>query len=39
MIWIESPANSTWGITDIAAMAEIAEEIGAVIFPPPLSLC
>ena len=29
LIWIESPANPTWAITDIAAAAEIAHGAGA----------
>jgi cystathionine gamma-synthase len=29
LIWIESPANPTWCITDIAATAEIAHRAGA----------
>jgi cystathionine gamma-synthase len=29
LIWIESPANPTWAITDIAAAAEIARGAGA----------
>jgi cystathionine gamma-synthase len=29
LIWIESPANPTWAITDIAAAAEIAHAAGA----------
>jgi cystathionine gamma-synthase len=29
LIWIESPANPTWPITDIAAAAEIAHRAGA----------
>jgi cystathionine gamma-synthase len=29
LIWIESPANPTWAITDIAAAAEIAQRAGA----------
>ncbi len=29
LIWIETPANPLWGITDIAAVAAIAHEIGA----------
>ena len=31
MIWIETPANPTWDIIDIAACATIAHEAGAVI--------
>jgi cystathionine gamma-synthase len=29
LVWIESPANPTWAITDIAAAAEIAHRAGA----------
>jgi cystathionine gamma-synthase len=29
LLWIESPANPTWAITDIAAAAEIAHRAGA----------
>jgi cystathionine gamma-synthase len=29
LVWIESPANPTWAITDIAAAAEIAHGTGA----------
>jgi len=29
LIWIESPANPTWAITDIAAAAEVAHGAGA----------
>jgi cystathionine gamma-synthase len=31
LIWIETPANPTWEITDIAAAAAIAREVGAVV--------
>ncbi len=31
LIWIESPANPTWAITDIAAAAEIAHRAGALL--------
>ncbi|QJR15259.1 trans-sulfuration enzyme family protein [Usitatibacter palustris] len=31
LIWIETPANPTWDITDIAAAATIAREVGAVL--------
>jgi cystathionine gamma-synthase len=31
LIWIETPANPTWDITDIAAASEIAREIGAIV--------
>jgi cystathionine gamma-synthase len=31
LIWIETPSNPLWGITDIAAVAEIAHAGGAVL--------
>ena len=31
LIWIETPANPTWDITDIAAAGEIAREVGAIL--------
>ncbi len=31
VIWIETPANPTWDITDIAAASEIAREVGALV--------
>jgi cystathionine gamma-synthase len=31
LIWIETPANPTWEITDIAAAGEIAREAGAIL--------
>ena len=31
LIWIESPANPTWDITDIAAASELAREVGAIV--------
>ena len=31
LIWVETPANPTWEITDIAAAAEIAHGVGAVL--------
>jgi len=31
LIWIETPANPTWEITDIAAAAAIAREVGALV--------
>jgi cystathionine gamma-synthase len=31
LVWIETPANPTWDITDIAAASELAREIGAAI--------
>src|SRR6478672_644306 len=31
LVWIETPSNPLWGITDIAAVAEIAHAGGAVL--------
>ena len=31
LIWVETPANPTWEITDIAMAAEIARSVGAVL--------
>ncbi len=31
LVWIESPANPTWGITDIAGAARIAHAAGALL--------
>ena len=31
LIWIETPANPTWDITDIAAASEIGREVGAIV--------
>jgi cystathionine gamma-synthase len=31
VIWIETPANPTWDITDIGAAGEIAREAGAIV--------
>ncbi len=31
LIWIETPANPTWDVTDIAAASEIAREVGAIV--------
>jgi cystathionine gamma-synthase len=31
LIWIETPANPTWDVTDIAAAADVAREVGAVV--------
>ena len=31
LIWIETPANPTWDITDIAAASAIAREVGAML--------
>ena len=30
-IWIETPANPTWEVTDIAAASAIAREVGAIV--------
>jgi cystathionine gamma-synthase len=30
LVWIETPANPTWEVTDIAAASTIAREVGAV---------
>ena len=48
LLWIETPSNPLWGITDIAAVAEIAHKAGAglaidstaatPVFSRPLSL-
>jgi cystathionine gamma-synthase len=48
LVWIETPSNPLWGITDIAAVAEIAHKAGAAlgidstaatpVFTQPLSL-
>jgi cystathionine gamma-synthase len=29
LVWIETPSNPLWGVTDIAAVAEIAHAVGA----------
>lgn len=29
LVWVESPANPLWSVTDIAAMAELAHTVGA----------
>src|SRR5205807_5050264 len=29
--WVETPANPTWEITDIAAAAALAREVGAIV--------
>ncbi len=29
VVWVETPANPTWAVTDIAAVAELAHEAGA----------
>ena len=31
LVWIETPANPTWDITDIAAASAIAREVGAIV--------
>lgn len=31
LIWIETPANPTWDVTDIAAAGSIAREVGAIV--------
>jgi len=31
LVWIETPANPTWEVTDIAAAAEIAKDCGAAL--------
>ncbi|HET7400452.1 MAG TPA: PLP-dependent aspartate aminotransferase family protein [Usitatibacter sp.] len=31
VIWIETPANPTWDVTDIAAAAQLAREVGAAV--------
>jgi cystathionine gamma-synthase len=31
LIWIETPANPTWDITDIAAASAIARDVGAIL--------
>ena len=31
LIWVETPANPTWEITDIAAAAAVAREVGAIV--------
>ena len=31
LIWIETPANPTWDITDIAASSAIARDVGAIV--------
>jgi cystathionine gamma-synthase len=31
LIWIETPANPTWDITDIAAASAIARDVGAIV--------
>ncbi len=31
LVWIETPANPTWSVSDIAAIAEIAHKAGALL--------
>jgi cystathionine gamma-synthase len=31
LVWVETPANPLWGVTDIAAVAQIARRAGAVL--------
>src|SRR5512132_1432495 len=31
LVWIETPANPTWDVTDIAAASDLAREVGAVV--------
>jgi cystathionine gamma-synthase len=31
VIWVETPANPTWDVTDIAAAAQIAREAGGIV--------
>ena len=31
LIWIETPANPTWELTDIAAASELAREVGGIV--------
>jgi cystathionine gamma-synthase len=31
VVWIETPANPTWAVTDIAAVADIAHRAGAIL--------
>jgi cystathionine gamma-synthase len=31
LVWIETPANPTWDVTDIAAVAELAHDAGAYV--------
>jgi len=31
LIWVETPANPTWDVTDIAAACTIAREVGALV--------
>ncbi|HTS20446.1 MAG TPA: PLP-dependent transferase [Casimicrobiaceae bacterium] len=31
LVWVETPANPTWEVTDIAAAGELAREVGATL--------
>ncbi|HEY6982826.1 aminotransferase class I/II-fold pyridoxal phosphate-dependent enzyme [Reyranella sp.] len=31
LVWLETPANPTWGVTDITAAAEVAHRAGALL--------
>ncbi|HJU20989.1 MAG TPA: PLP-dependent aspartate aminotransferase family protein [Casimicrobiaceae bacterium] len=31
LVWIETPANPTWDVTDIAAVCQIARDVGATV--------
>jgi cystathionine gamma-synthase len=31
LVWIETPANPTWDVTDIAAVVELAHKVGAYV--------
>ncbi|MBS0521350.1 MAG: aminotransferase class I/II-fold pyridoxal phosphate-dependent enzyme [Proteobacteria bacterium] len=31
LVWLETPANPTWGVSDIAAVAEMAHKAGALL--------
>lgn len=31
LVWIETPANPTWDVTDIAAASALAREVGAIV--------
>lgn len=31
LIWVETPANATWDVTDIAAASELAREVGGIV--------
>lgn len=32
LVWVETPSNPTWAITDLAAAAEVAHAAGAMVF-------